>query len=125
MSLNVYLEGPAETSACECVQCGNEHTKMTRPTYYAANYTHNCGTMAAAADIYEYIWRPDENGITTAAQLIEPLRAGIAAMKADPEKFRTFDPPNGWGSYATFLPWVEAYLAACEDHPDATVSVSR
>ena len=124
MSLDVSLYGPPFESACEC-QCGHEHTRTRRAEFFDANYTHNCGTMAAAAGIYECVWRPDENGIATAAQLIEPLRAGIAAMKADPAKFRAFDPPNGWGSYATFLPWMEKYLAACEEHPDATVSVSR
>jgi hypothetical protein len=46
-------------------------------------------------------------------------------MKADPNRFISLNPPNGWGSYDTFLPWLETYLAACEEHPDATVRASR
>ncbi len=32
---------------------------------------------------------------------------------------------NGWGTYKNFVPWVAKYLAACEEYPDADVSVSR
>ena len=107
MSLDVYLRAPRKVEV------------------FAANYTHNCGKMAVEAGIYECLWRPDETGITQAGQLIEPLRAGIARMKADPARFEKLNPPNGWGSYATLLPWVERYLLACEENPDAEVEVSR
>ncbi len=92
---------------------------------YSSNITHNLGGMAEAAGIYQACWRPEEIGITTAGQLIEPLKAGLAALKADPEKFKVFNAPNGWGLYEHFVPWVEEYLAACERNPDATIRVSR
>lgn len=98
----------------------------TRPVeVFWANYTHNCGPMASEAGVYECVWRPDEIGITKAGQLIEPLMSGIAAMKADPERFKKLDPPNKWGSYDTFLPWLEKYLSACQENPEADVGVSR
>lgn len=97
-----------------------------RPTeVFSANYTHNCNKMADEAGIYQHVWRPEELGITKAAQLIEPLRAGIARMEAEPERFIALNPENGWGSYDTFLPWLRAYLRACEANPDSDVSVSR
>ncbi len=100
--------------------------KAVRPTtVFEANITHNLVAMAREAGIYEACWRPEEIGITKAAQLIEPLRNGIAQMKADPERFKKHNPSNGWGSYERFLPWLEQYLAACEANPDATVSVWR
>jgi hypothetical protein len=43
----------------------------------------------------------------------------------DPERFEVYDSPNGWGLYEHFVPFVEAYLEACEKYPDAEVSVSR
>lgn len=92
---------------------------------FDANITHNLGRMAEAAGIYKHLWRPDDIGITTAGQLIEPLRAGLALLKADPARFEAFNAPNGWGLYENFVPWVERYLAACEANPDAKVSVSR
>lgn len=113
MSLDVYLNPP------RCSHCNNA------PEGFTANITHNLGAMAREVGIYEACWRPEEIGITKAAQLIEPLRAGIALMKADRPRFEKHNAPNGWGLYEHFLPWLERYLAACEEHPDWDVEVSR
>ena len=53
-----------------------------------------------------------------------PLRAGLALLKSDPERFKKFDSPNGWGLYVHFVPFVEKYLEACEQNPDSAVEVS-
>lgn len=124
MSFDVYLCGPSETVPCVC-PCGHAHTKIERTVLFEANITHNLNRMAGEAGIYRAVWCPDEIGITTAAQLIEPLTSGIALLESDPERFRQFDPSNGWGSYQAFIPWLEAYLEACQAHPDASVEVSR
>lgn len=92
---------------------------------FSANITHNLGKMATAAGIYDHLWRPDEHGITKAGELIAPLSDGLIRLRADPARFEALNPENGWGSYANFVPWVERYLSACEQYPDATVSVSR
>lgn len=99
---------------------------VTKPvTVYDANITHNLNKMAGAAGIYKHLWRPDEIGITKARELIEPLTAGLAKLNADPGYFEQFDSPNGWGMYKHFVPFVEKYLAACVENPDADVRVSR
>lgn len=118
MSLDVMLtmNYPA------CKYCGSPRR---REDVYSSNITHNLNKMADAAGIYEHLWRPEEIGIEKAIQLVEPVAAGLALMKADPEKFKTFDSPNGWGLYEHFIPWIEKYLQACMDNPDADVSVSR
>jgi hypothetical protein len=92
---------------------------------YWSNITHNLIAMADEARIYEHCWCPDEIEVTKAEQLIEPLRAGLALMKADPGRFRKHNAKNGWGLYEHFVPWVEKYLEACEENPTAKVSVSR
>lgn len=92
---------------------------------YSANITHNLNRMAEAAGIYKHLWRPDEIEITTASELIEPLDAGLQKLSGDPEYYRTFNAPNGWGKYENLVDFVEKYLAACREYPDATVSVSR
>lgn len=92
---------------------------------YWANITHNLNKMAGEAGIYEHLWRPDEIGITKAAELIEPLRAGLALLKSDPSRFKKFNPENGWGTYEGLVAFVEKYLAACEEYPAAVVRVSR
>lgn len=107
MSLDVYLSA-------------------TRPVeVYWANITHNLVGMADAAGIYQALWRPEEIGITKASQLIEPLTKGLELLKSDPAKFEAFNSPNGWGLYENFMPFVEKYLEACKENPDADVSVSR
>lgn len=92
---------------------------------YWANITHNLRDMATEAGMYHHLWRPDEMGFTKAAEITPGLRAGLALLLAEPKKYRAFDSPNGWGTYDTFVRFVQEYLAACEEHPDATVSVSR
>ncbi len=92
---------------------------------YSSNITHNLNTMAGAAGIYEHLWRPDEIGATTAHMLIEPLRNGLAELKAAPDKYKVHNPANGWGDYDLLVRFVEEYLQACEENPDAIVSVCR
>ena len=107
MSLDVYLSA------------------VRRTEVYSANITHNLNKMADAAGIYKHLWRPDEIGIKHAGELIEPLREGLALLESDPERFKAYNPSNGWGSYDGFVPWLRHYLAACEANPDAEVAVSR
>ncbi|OQA09466.1 MAG: hypothetical protein BWY66_00565 [bacterium ADurb.Bin374] len=113
MSLDVYLR----VNKCPC--CGRSDAG------FEANITHNLNIMATEAGIYSHVWRPEEVGVTKASQLIEPLRKAIAEMKADPERFKKHNPENGWGNYDAFVPWLERYLAACEETPDASVEVRR
>jgi hypothetical protein len=95
------------------------------PEGYSDNITHNLNTMAQQAGIYMQVWRPEECGIKTASQLIEPLTVGIALLKSDPERFKKFDSSNGWGLYENFVPWLERYLEACINNPNAEVSADR
>ncbi len=98
---------------------------VTKPTeVHWQNITHNLGSMAEEAGIYEVLWHPERSGIKTAGQLIEPLRTAIAEMQRAPDHFKQFDSPNGWGIYDDFLPCLLKLLAACADNPDAEISVS-
>lgn len=92
---------------------------------YSGNITHNLGAMAQAAGIYRHLWRPDEIGVSKAGELIKPLTAGLKKLNANPAKFEKFNAPNGWGLYEHFVPFVEEYLNACKQFPDAIVEVSR
>lgn len=94
-------------------------------TLFHANITHNLGKMAEVAGIYQTLWRPDEIGITQAAQLVSPLAAGLGKLISDPEGYRRLNPSNGWGNYEGLLDFVSRYLAACEQWGTAKVRVSR
>ncbi len=106
MSLDVYLEVGEES-------------------VYEANITHNLNLMADQAGLYKALWRPEELGIVQAGELVAPLSLGLAVLKRAPARLYQFDPKNGWGSYEGLVKFVEAYLDACREHPDATVMVSR
>ena len=102
------------------------HLERVQPTeVYWANITHNLGAMAKVAGIYEALWRPEEIGITTAGELIKPLQAGLRKLKRSPAKYQKYDSPNGWGKYEHFVLFVEKYLEACKEYPDALIKVSR
>jgi len=98
---------------------------VRRTEVFSANITHNLGRMAREAGIYMHLWRPDEIGVASATDLIAPLRAGLALMRSDPDRFRGLEPENRWGTYDNFVPWVEEYLRACEENPDAEVRAER
>ena len=81
--------------------------------------------MADEAGIYMELWRPDEIGITRAKELIEPLTNGLELLKSDPSRFEVFNAPNGWGMYEHFVPFVEKYLNACIENPNAIISTCK
>lgn len=114
MSLDVYLKA----DYCKCCGLGGQ-------TLFSSNITHNLNKMAAEAGIYEACWRPEESSIEEAEQLIKPLSEGLELLKSDPERFKKFNSPNGWGMYEHFVIWVEEYLEACEEYPEAIVEVWR
>lgn len=107
MSLDVYLE------------------KMVLTDVYSDNITHNLGKMAQEAGLYDALWRPEENGLKTAADLIPFLEAGLARLRANPEIYEQFNPANGWGNYVGLVTFVRDYLDACKCHPDALVRSCR
>lgn len=124
MSLDVSLYRNQKTS-CRCEECGHVHECDHKVCVYGRNITHNLNIMASKAGIYRYLWRPEELGIKIAGELIEPLEKGLALLKSDPERFKQFDAPNGWGRYEDLVEFVEEYLDACKKYHDATVEVSR
>ena len=125
MSLDVYLQGEPKTVDCACAKCGHVHKNEEEAEYSWANITHNLNEMASDAGFYEAVWRPENIGIERASQLIEPLEKGIALLKSDPARFKKFDAPNGWGKYDDFVSWLEKYLSACREYPEAKVRASR
>jgi len=121
MSLDVYLMGGAVEGTCYA--CGQSTSE--KEGLYSANITHNLATMASEAGIYEALWRPEEKGYTHAKDLIKPLEKGLKKLIANPAKYEKFNSPNGWGMYEHFVPFVQQYLEACREYPEAEIEVSR
>jgi hypothetical protein len=105
---------------------------VVQPTsVYSNNITHNLGKMAGAVKLengktlYEVLWRPDEHGFKTAKDISELLDEGWNILLSDPEKYKKYNPENGWGSYDGLVQFVYKYRNACWDNPDADLSISR
>lgn len=112
---------------------------------YDANITHNLCVMASEAGIYEALWRPhrlkegynipekdyeaeykfEETNPTYAYELISIVEKGLEELKSKPEHYKTFDSPNGWGTYEHFVPFVEKYLEALKENSECRVSICR
>lgn len=96
---------------------------------WSKTITHNLTDMAKACncDLYEVVWRPDEliKGVVSASDVVEFLREGLDVLKSDKERLIQFNPSNGWGDYDTLVRFVTDYIGACENYPDAIVSVER
>ena len=140
MSLDVYLNRKRYLSYDE----GKTYTEDDEQVYWA-NITHNLGKMADEAGVYEALWRPhrlkegynilesdhqaewkfEEENKTTAKDIIPLLEKGLADLKSRPEHFEKFNSSNGWGTYEHFVTFVEKYLEACKEYPDAIIEVSR
>ena len=89
------------------------------------NLTHNLNKMAEAVGLYQVLWSPEEVGITTASQMIEPLEKAIKELMANPDKYKAYNPPNGWGNYDIFVSFCRAVLSSCEENPNAIIDVNK
>jgi hypothetical protein len=103
MSLDIYLEVPGMV------------------TIFDANYTHNVVPMWDKAGCYDALYKSQGK---KAADVLPALKAGLQAMHDDPEGFRALNPPNGWGSYDSAMPWLCNVIENFEANPDATIRVS-
>jgi len=107
MSLDVYLED----------ENGND--------LYSRGITHNLNKMASTASLYQCLWRPEEIGITTAHQLIEPISKGIAFLATYRQLCEQDNPLNGWGDWESLYDFCCDYLKACTEHPLTIIRISR
>lgn len=107
MSYDIWLE--IDTGGAEPAPVGNDW-----------NYTSNMSGAwrAAGADLAEFDGR-------LAGDCRPILFEAIKEMRANPEKYRAMDAPNGWGTYDTLLPALDRLLIELSKHPKAIVRVSR
>lgn len=113
MSLDIMFSGVT------CAHCGVTRGKKS------FNITHNLVDMARECGIYKPLWRPEENGIETAAQLLDAIKHGIEELDKRPGHYRMFSSTNGWGTYEDFVVFCHDVAEHCGDVPDAKVTVSR
>lgn len=110
MSLDIWLNLPA------CDHCGRDESGV-----YSGNITYNLGPMWREAGLpYS-----DEIEGKTAGELVPALESGLVELEADPARFKTMNPSNGWGSYDGLVEFTKRIIAAAKTWPKAIVGCSR
>lgn len=125
MSLDIYLNDKIKGNYTVCPNCGHKHEPTDTEQVFSYNITHNLGEMASKANLYEPLWCPEELGIKKASELTSLLEKGLATLKEAPNYYKKFNPGNGWGKYENLVEFVENYLQATKDYPDAIIEASR
>lgn len=107
-------------------------TKTMPTEVYTSNITHNLGRMAEQVVVWpsnltlrDVLWYPREKGLYYARDIAEMLDEAYRILLADPDRFRKFNPENGWGDYDTLCVFVYKYRNACWDNPEAEIGVSK
>ena len=85
------------------------------------NITGNLAPMAAAAKLYEPLWKPDELNLLHAEKLIPFLENGVYKLSNDVWYWKQYNPANGWGNYERLLDFVKCYLEACKEYWNAKI----
>ena len=87
------------------------------------NYTSNVSRMWSDAIGIDYSLADLIRDNPRPSDLLPYLERGVEAMKADPEKYRAWNPENGWGDYEGALAYLEWMAQGCRDYPGAVVDV--
>jgi len=128
MSLDVWLEDyvPAEAYTPNPETGEMERVKIwNKEEVFSYNITHNLGKMAREAGVYTALWRPEEENLNKAKDLVPFLEAGLAELKRDPAYYRQFNPENGWGCFEDLCSCVVLYLEACQKYSNANIRTCR
>lgn len=107
-------------------------TKTMPAEVYNSNITHNLAKMAEQVVVWpsnltlrDVLWHPKEHNLKFARDIAEMLDEVFGILLAEPDRFKTYNPENGWGNYDTLVSFVYNYRNACWDNPGAEISVSR
>jgi hypothetical protein len=98
-----------------CSECGSS----LREGSDGRNYTSNMSGAWDAAGARLRDWDGK-----TVAECRPLLEKAIAAIEADPEAYRKYEPSNGWGTVERMLIFLCGIARDFEEHPDGYVGVS-
>lgn len=115
MSYDVALR-PGSIS-CGCPHegcCAGEDVDVGSPTY-------NLGAMFKEALGGRRLKELDGMECENALPL---LLEAVVEMRADPARFKEFNPPNGWGDYEGALRFLEDFSVLCRRYPHFVVQIT-
>lgn len=105
--------------------------------FWHGNITHNLTKMAKHVSVdktdpdnyltlYDMLWRDEYDSIITISNYIKYLTNSLFELKNNPDKYKQYNPENGWGTYEQLVEFVRSFIHALIDMPPgSTIEYSR
>lgn len=99
-------------------------------TLWHGNITHNLGKMAKAVvvrdnckntrhSLYQLLWRPEETRLLGSnneltREYVYCIAKALKMLQKSPNKYKKYNPENGWGSYEQLVSFVKDFVQAID-----------
>lgn len=106
----------ASTPGCE--ECGCEGHSLGE-----WNLTYNLSPMLRSAGFPGWgdVVGNDLSPAPCGRRVVPVFEKVLAELRANPEKYRAMNPPNGWGTYEQAVEVFADFIEKVKPHPDAKV----
>lgn len=96
--------------------------------FWHGNITHNLNKMAQECKIecdpqheglslYDLLWRDEYPWEMSHLEYTQCLMACLVSLTDEPERYKLFNPSNGWGTYEQLVEFVKSFIHALVDEP--------
>ncbi len=97
-------------------------TAMVETCVVSKNITHNLIGLWKNLGIYEALYLSEGK---KAKEVLPILEQGLGKLLREPERYKQFDSPNGWGTYVQALPWLAELVEEFKKYPDGVIWISK
>ena len=96
--------------------------------FWHGNITHNlnkmaqeckieCDTQHEGLSLYDLLWRDEYPWEMSHLEYTQCLMACLVSLTDEPERYKLFNPSNGWGTYEQLVEFVKSFIHALVDEP--------
>lgn len=96
--------------------------------FWHGNITHNlikmaqecrmeCDPQHEGLSLYDLLWRDDYPWEMSHLEYTQCLMACLVSLTDEPERYRQYNPSNGWGTYEQLVEFVKSFIHALVDEP--------
>lgn len=97
--------------------------------FWHGNITHNLAKMARECKIecdpkheglslYDLLWRDEYPWEFCHLEYTQCLMACLVCLTDEPERFKQYNPENGWGDYEQLVEFTKSFIHALVDEPE-------
>ncbi len=113
--MSLYIDLVVKDKNIRCSNCGHVTGIKKRNFVYSGKIEFNLIKTAKKAGFW-YLWGHRESKIIYAGELVQSLTSGLVLLKNN-QKFNLSNK-----NYNKLAKFIEEYLQACKEYPDATIS---